>query len=101
MSNIVQERGQPDKHASSIPLRVVSEPVLQESTATIRESVVQQCSDVHHADRMLEARVHRPGVEVFGKRKLPNPAEALKHPVIDDVALPIGIRYEPANRYPN
>lgn len=43
---------------------------------------------VHHAQGVLEARVHRTGVYHLGPRELPDAPQPLEHGMVDDVPFP-------------
>ena len=57
--------------------------------------------DVHHPERVLEARVRRPRIDLIGPGKLSNATESLESRMVDDFPLPIAERDESVDRTAN
>jgi len=53
---------------------------------------------MHHAERVLEARMHRSGIDHVGPRELPDATQPLEGRMIYDVALEAVEGNEPVDR---
>jgi hypothetical protein len=88
-------------HKNPIPLQsgiVIREFILEESFSAALNVIKHSGSYVHHAERMLEARVSRTRIYHVRHAELPDAAQSLENLVIDDFPLPLIQAYESVDR---
>src|SRR5439155_26209875 len=64
-------------------------------------AVVDAGGEVHDAERMLKACVHRARIYMVGPGKLTNPPQSLKRRLRDDLSFPVVQRNETVQRTTN
>ena len=56
---------------------------------------------MHRAEGVLKSRMRSPRVNKISERQLPDSPQALKRWMVDYLAFPIVVLYEPVNGVPN
>src|SRR5258706_11955849 len=74
---------------------------LQEVSARGRELVKPPTRKLHDAESVLEPGVRRAGIQELGQSQLTNVSQALKNPVVKNLALVFGKPDKPVDRTTN